>query len=657
MDSPALFALNQPVRTARLFPPPPGHTHAHMRQVSLKDSNTGRRIGRPATSVDCHHVQCFDLEHFLRGSLAERKPTWRCPLCRVPMRPGAVRLDHLWEAMLDSVGPEDEFVEVHHDGSWVAIRSVDRMEVIKHYGEYEAAQKVTGSAAEKRPRKALDADSPGPVASGRESAADRDRDRGRDHGHDRDRHRDWDREHRHSSPQRADREPKSRRIRDRSPECRAEPPAPELRPAASDPRKSAPQAAPVAPAAASAGLDDEYEQFQMLLASECPAPPAAPPAGHGPVPVAPPAPPPPAPAPQPRAPSDCLPTAPKPPKAPVRDLDEEYAAFKALLGEDPPSGAVPGLVADYDSQDEADGAAPASAPPPPPPPPAGPRPVPPPQWPSPAPQVEAAAPSLDSHATRTNLCPDLDPNLCPPPNRSVDVSRSPGPSSGPGPHNSYPDPSTSWGAPLASSSYLAPDHITTYDKSLYLPYDPSADQKHTPSPGPDPALPPGAVPSAGVTSAPLPPTPGPTTSSGHSHAHALQTYGSPVGSPPPQQQFMVSQHSAPPATPGQQPAPPPPPGQQPAPPPPLQHAPPGQQPAPPPPPGAPLPPPGQHAPLPPPGQHAPLSLPGQHHAPLPPGQQPTLMLPHGQQPVPPVHPGQQAPGPTAHYWGQLFASS
>ena len=49
-------------------------------KVSLKCPITFRRISYPARGHDCKHIQCFDLESYLR--LNVEKGNWKCPVCK-----------------------------------------------------------------------------------------------------------------------------------------------------------------------------------------------------------------------------------------------------------------------------------------------------------------------------------------------------------------------------------------------------------------------------------------------------------------------------------------------------------------------------------------------------------------------------------------------
>ena len=49
-------------------------------KVSLKCPITYRRIDLPARGHDCKHIQCFDLESYLK--LNVERGAWKCPVCK-----------------------------------------------------------------------------------------------------------------------------------------------------------------------------------------------------------------------------------------------------------------------------------------------------------------------------------------------------------------------------------------------------------------------------------------------------------------------------------------------------------------------------------------------------------------------------------------------
>ena len=49
-------------------------------RVSLKCPISGKRMALPARGQDCKHLQCFDLEAYLR--LNGDRGSWKCPICQ-----------------------------------------------------------------------------------------------------------------------------------------------------------------------------------------------------------------------------------------------------------------------------------------------------------------------------------------------------------------------------------------------------------------------------------------------------------------------------------------------------------------------------------------------------------------------------------------------
>ena len=49
-------------------------------KVSLKCPITYRKINIPARGHDCKHIQCFDLESYLKFNVD--KGNWKCPVCK-----------------------------------------------------------------------------------------------------------------------------------------------------------------------------------------------------------------------------------------------------------------------------------------------------------------------------------------------------------------------------------------------------------------------------------------------------------------------------------------------------------------------------------------------------------------------------------------------
>ncbi|CAJ0825131.1 14118_t:CDS:2 [Entrophospora sp. SA101] len=47
--------------------------------VSLKDTLSHSRINLPCRSIQCNHLQCFDVYSYFK--MNEQTPTWTCPIC------------------------------------------------------------------------------------------------------------------------------------------------------------------------------------------------------------------------------------------------------------------------------------------------------------------------------------------------------------------------------------------------------------------------------------------------------------------------------------------------------------------------------------------------------------------------------------------------
>lgn len=59
--------------------------------ISLPFQYTQQRMEVPVRSVNCAHLQCFDLRSFLAKN--ERRPNWICPLCGSSALHSELRID------------------------------------------------------------------------------------------------------------------------------------------------------------------------------------------------------------------------------------------------------------------------------------------------------------------------------------------------------------------------------------------------------------------------------------------------------------------------------------------------------------------------------------------------------------------------------------
>ncbi|KAH7720223.1 zinc finger MIZ domain-containing protein 1-like [Aphelenchoides avenae] len=80
---------------------------------------TKRRIVVPARSVNCTHVQCFDMASYLRMQITAEHPIWTCPICKVPAAIGRLKIDEFTSKVLASEQTQNaEDVTLHQDGTF-----------------------------------------------------------------------------------------------------------------------------------------------------------------------------------------------------------------------------------------------------------------------------------------------------------------------------------------------------------------------------------------------------------------------------------------------------------------------------------------------------------------------------------------------------------
>jgi len=83
-------------------------------KVSLLCPLGKMRMITPARASTCTHLQCFDINLFLR--MNENKPTWMCPVCDKPAEFRDLQIDGYFTSILQKC-TEDE-IEFNEDGSW-----------------------------------------------------------------------------------------------------------------------------------------------------------------------------------------------------------------------------------------------------------------------------------------------------------------------------------------------------------------------------------------------------------------------------------------------------------------------------------------------------------------------------------------------------------
>lgn len=85
-------------------------------RLSLTCPITRLRIGTPARSERCKHVECFDLDAFLQCQRASRTPKWQCPICSTDARPHRLRIC-TWFVQALELPEEEREVQLEPDGS------------------------------------------------------------------------------------------------------------------------------------------------------------------------------------------------------------------------------------------------------------------------------------------------------------------------------------------------------------------------------------------------------------------------------------------------------------------------------------------------------------------------------------------------------------
>uniref|UniRef100_A0A7S0L034 SP-RING-type domain-containing protein n=1 Tax=Coccolithus braarudii TaxID=221442 RepID=A0A7S0L034_9EUKA len=89
-------------------------------RITLLCPLTRMRIGTPARSERCRHVECFDLDAYLQCQRSSRTPKWQCPICSADARPRRLRICAWFESALTQPCDERE-VQLNADGSHACV--------------------------------------------------------------------------------------------------------------------------------------------------------------------------------------------------------------------------------------------------------------------------------------------------------------------------------------------------------------------------------------------------------------------------------------------------------------------------------------------------------------------------------------------------------
>ncbi|KAJ5287699.1 hypothetical protein N7478_003385 [Penicillium angulare] len=96
--------------------------------VSLIDPFTAQVFTHPARSELCTHLDCFDLETFIRTRKSVSGPAslndkWTCPICNVDARPQLLKVDRFFEEVRDELVSKNQLevaqaIKISSNGSW-----------------------------------------------------------------------------------------------------------------------------------------------------------------------------------------------------------------------------------------------------------------------------------------------------------------------------------------------------------------------------------------------------------------------------------------------------------------------------------------------------------------------------------------------------------
>ena len=90
-------------------------------RTGLRDPLSRQVIQLPCRSVACRHVECFDVEVYLRAN--EKRPKWQCPICHHPAPIDHLRIDRFFQSILETkqiqAWPDDVIIMIdHRTGNW-----------------------------------------------------------------------------------------------------------------------------------------------------------------------------------------------------------------------------------------------------------------------------------------------------------------------------------------------------------------------------------------------------------------------------------------------------------------------------------------------------------------------------------------------------------
>jgi len=86
-------------------------------RLSLRCPLSYTRIGVPVRSVECRHLECFDLASYLEMANVTKPAKWKCPMCNKDATPALLRVDSWVAWVLQAALPKAADVQVAPDGT------------------------------------------------------------------------------------------------------------------------------------------------------------------------------------------------------------------------------------------------------------------------------------------------------------------------------------------------------------------------------------------------------------------------------------------------------------------------------------------------------------------------------------------------------------
>lgn len=144
--------------------------------ISLVDPFMAQIFNVPARSMNCTHLECFDLETFLRTRKSDSGPApfndnWRCPICYSDARPQCLRVDNFLVEVRNELVRTQRLeaanaIQVKADGTWTLKVFQDESAVSPH-------QSRSTSVSAKRKAESIPDPGPGASRSKTENTPDR----------------------------------------------------------------------------------------------------------------------------------------------------------------------------------------------------------------------------------------------------------------------------------------------------------------------------------------------------------------------------------------------------------------------------------------------------------------------------------------------------